>query len=129
MGISREELSYAAGIFEGEGCIIGDRNSRDPYRRIRASVANTDLEVLNRVQNALGGRINNSSAGTNKRCYALVWNGVENVQAVIVAMWPWLSRRRKDKYKECLAYVLDSKVVIRPRRRPASARVNLGQEN
>jgi hypothetical protein len=46
------EVAWAAGIFEGEGCIVRKNNGRS----IGLSISNTDLEILERVQRLLGGR-------------------------------------------------------------------------
>lgn len=53
--IDREVLAYVAGLFDGEGSISFQRNSKTLY--IRASISNTDRAVLEFLQQTFGGSV------------------------------------------------------------------------
>src|SRR5215471_3278635 len=44
------ELAWAAGLFEGEGCIRINPPANHNYGHIEASVSNTDMDILNFFQ-------------------------------------------------------------------------------
>jgi len=99
---SREEIAWAAGIFEGEGCIHLHSPGTSPgtKRRAELTVAMKDRDVIERLQAILGGWVNpNAYRDMN------VWReaGFERVQADIAMMWPWLGSRRRQRAKEVLA--------------------------
>lgn len=59
-----EEDIYFAGLFDGEGCVSINKTkgTKDkPYSRpgfqLRISITNTNIEVLNKLQNTYGGNI------------------------------------------------------------------------
>lgn len=58
MEISREELEYAAGFFDGEGCIqINPKKSQPNTFLVEVRITNTNLEVLQWFKNNFGGSV------------------------------------------------------------------------
>lgn len=104
--MNREELAWAAGFFDGEGCTTFTVNSGLPTKYPRLSVSQKHEEVLLKFQLAVGGLgtivVNRTRGGWIWRCTKF-----EHVQAVIAMLWPWLgpvkkaqAKRRLDGYAE-----------------------------
>jgi hypothetical protein len=123
MDINREEVIWAAGLFEGEGCFcwvkIPNRNNpnRKDYSYMQASLHTTDKDVLERFVKALGIGVVNGPYTYNdkkvkKRKPSWYWSirGLERVQAVAAMFWPWLGKRRKAKFEE----ILKNELELRP---------------
>lgn len=94
---TREEIAWAAGFFEGEGCISPRRDGT-----ITVSIGQNweNVESLRRFCDALGiGSLYGPYVRTGYRPYGQVHlHSFEYAQAVIAMLWPWLSRSRKDQY-------------------------------
>lgn len=90
---SRENLAWAAGLFEGEGCIHDGRNT--PVM----SLATTDEDVLRKFHLIIGlGTINGPyQRGTKKPVWAWSSCGFRSIQAIVCAFWNSLCKRRKEK--------------------------------
>jgi hypothetical protein len=111
MDIDGKEIAWAAGIFEGEGCMSLADGAGRPHRwRLKVSMA--DEDVVRRLHDTVGiGRVNGpynsrrlKKDGTPVKPQ---WNweagpGFEKVQFVLVMFWPWLGARRKQKVREVL---------------------------
>jgi hypothetical protein len=111
--IDRESLAWAAGFYEGEGCIS---SSNGPG--IQISVVQREPEMLHRFQQVFGfGKIMNHGRTTLSPRDTFVWyvGSFEKCQAVIAMIWPWLSTRRKEQAKRCLLRYEELRVK-RPRR-------------
>lgn len=97
---TRENIAYAAGLFDGEGCITEVQCS------MRLTVASTDRDILERFQSAVGcGKISerrNTGPLTRKVQYVWFVTSFEKCQALLAAMWPWLCERRKRRAAEML---------------------------
>jgi hypothetical protein len=102
---TREELAWAAGLFEGEGTFnLGPRKT-PRHRQIRAGIKMTDLDRLQAFQSATGlGRI--YGPFQQKPHHKAVWawrvQSFENVQALIAMLWCWLGSRRRARATELL---------------------------
>ena len=84
------ECAYAAGFFDGEGSVSICYGSSLPT--IRVSVAQNDLEPLERIKKEFGGEIYPAVRGNNH----LEWNKAEEVIFFLESILPY-SSRRKDK--------------------------------
>lgn len=100
MTFTREQLAWAAGIFEGEGCITFSSKSR----AIQAIVVSTDSDVLQQFKDIVGfgtlGKlitIKHWKPKGNWYC-----SSFEEVQTLVAMLWPWLKSRRKTKAKEVI---------------------------
>jgi hypothetical protein len=110
MDINREDLSWAAGLFEGEGCFT--YLPAGISRPIRASLGMTDEDVVRKFHKIIqlgtvDGPITPSpDKRFNNRIYKPKWvwrvDSFERVQAVGAMFWPWLGIRRKNKFREIL---------------------------
>ena len=105
----REELMWAAGLFEGEGC-LGVRLWKGTPSIPTLQLASTDEDVVRRFHAAVGvGNFNGPyQYGTDKDGVAKKpywqWSalGYERAQAVIALLWEGLGVRRRARAKEVL---------------------------
>jgi hypothetical protein len=91
-----EEIAWAAGLFEGEGCLT--RNRGYPVARLNSTDEETPRRFSTIVQVGgvygayrQGGRRKRSGYGV-----ASGWDALEVVQI----LWPWLGERRRDRARE-----------------------------
>jgi hypothetical protein len=100
-GIDREALAWAAGVFDGEGYIgaierkVPSSGRRVPYLGMVVSQWH-DPEVTSRFAAALGFGCLYSRvvrAGTPRESIEYTWKvgGLEQTQAAVAMLWPWLS--------------------------------------
>ena len=76
--------AYAAGFFDGEGCISISKNGTVDVR-----ITNTAFNVLSKIQEYFGGTITNRSQKVNKRQYAYSFYG-ENAINFLTVVKPYL---------------------------------------
>lgn len=116
---SREELAWAAGIFDGEGYIgtverkVPSHGRRVPRLEMRVSQYH-DPEVIDRFAAALGvGRVRHRVI---KRDGASEWLwaswGFEPVQASVAMLWPWLSGPKRRQAARALESYHGRRAVI-----------------
>lgn len=91
------EITYAAALFDGEGCC--QVKTRTGYPCIVISM--TDLEPLERVQQWFGGHIR-VEGGTRKPCYRLKMYGVIHTRWFTNLVWSHICQRRKDQIARAL---------------------------
>lgn len=103
--MNNEDIAYAAGLYEGEGCVSGHPGGLSPngkrYMRIAITIKMTDREPLERFVQCVGhGKIYGPYIGAppRKPAYMMQISGAKNVAAVMEAILPWLSPRRKQQY-------------------------------
>ena len=105
---TREDLSWAAGLFEGEGSIHLGKHHKKWQARLQMQM--TDLDVMKRFQAIVGGpeiRGPYQYRAENKPIYQWATTRQELVQAIIVALWPWLGERRREQAKLALRSLLE----------------------
>jgi hypothetical protein len=78
------DIAYAAGFFDGEGCITISKNGAVDVR-----VVNTSKKVLLKLQSIFGGSITNRTQKINKTQYAYSFYG-ENAIEFIKLIKPYL---------------------------------------
>lgn len=84
------DIAYAAGFFDGEGCItIGTNGS------VEARIVNTNRAVLEKLESVFGGSITNRSQKTNKRQYAYSFYG-DNAIEFLTTIKPFLIEKLKQ---------------------------------
>lgn len=97
---SREDLAWAAGIFEGEGWI-----SIQLYTPA-IGITMTDRDVLDKFASVVGGGKvyprgikSSGTGGITAKKFQWAWRvtSFENVQAILAYLWPWLCVRRRDR--------------------------------
>jgi len=104
-----EQLAWAAGLIDGEGCFAVTRgrfNSKTNHQSVSAAlkISQASLdgspEVLVRMQELFGGRLYTHVAHTNpnaKPQYDWQISGFVAVQAVLAAIWAWLSGIKREQ--------------------------------
>ena len=112
--MSREDLAWAAGLFDGEGCVTALRrrfpNGAPRKVGISVKVLMTDREPLDRLCEAIGlgkvfGPYQPSGHGKRPRFTWSVQTFQES-QAAIAMMWPWPTTAKKEKYVRVAREVL-----------------------
>lgn len=107
---NREELAWAAGFFDGEGCsMLQTATYKDyEYPCLRVSVTQSGdsaLPILVRFQSAVGG-IGKILGPIQRKSYKPRWDwkaqGLEDCQAAIAMLWPFLSEVKRKQFKSKL---------------------------
>jgi hypothetical protein len=94
---SKLDIAWAAGFYEGEGCIYTPKK----HLGTQLSVAQKESECLERLQMIFRfGTID--PPGKGNTCYRWRVTSFERVQAVIAMLWPWLSERRRVQARDAL---------------------------
>lgn len=96
-----ELLAWAAGLFEGEGCVTANGGGH----KLTLSLVNTDLEILERYAQVVGaGTITTGRAQSENRKPQFAWQVYgDNAVTVFEALEPWLGTRRRARYAELAA--------------------------
>lgn len=96
---SRENLAWAAGFFDAEGCF-----SSTPRTGVSASITQTDRELLDRFRQAVGiGKIYGPyktpqpDRYRRKPHYFYKAQGRERVQGLLAMMWTWLGTTKRQQ--------------------------------
>lgn len=103
---ARELLAWAAGFLEGEGSwiVYGGRNRI----RLRIAATNTDPEPLKMLAEILGvGHVYGPRNPGNRTNTHELWEWIvdrkADVYAVSIALWPWMSQKRRAKMNVVIA--------------------------
>lgn len=96
----REDLAWAAGFFEGEGCVRAaqDKQNKSLWEgRTYFDVSQSDREMLDRFQRIFGcGKVYGPYSKPNRLPYYRFFVvNFEQVQMLVILLWPWLSQRRR----------------------------------
>lgn len=108
----REAVIWAAGLFEGEGCLTLS-NGRDPHAQLKM----TDRDVVERFRVVMGfGSLHVHGPSGLGRKPQWQWDtSTQGTQALIAMFWPWLGERRRARAKEILAIGRGRKCRLRGR--------------
>jgi hypothetical protein len=106
------ELAWAAGLFEGEGCIALNKanDRRGAYARLSLNM--NDEDSVRRFHDAVGvGYVSGPHLRPDPK-HKPYWNwyisAFEPVQHVIASLWYGLGERRKARAREVLAAVVET---------------------
>jgi hypothetical protein len=97
--VNREDLAWAAGLFDGEGHTRCDGGS------LKLSVAQKDREVLDRFVSAVGvGKVYGPYATASKDClmHNVLVSGA-NAQAAIAMLWAFLGTVKRQQAADSLS--------------------------
>ena len=129
MKLNREELAWAAGLFDGEGNVgvfkAYDRKTFEA-KRIMLSMAQTDPQVLERFQRAvfglgsINGPYNWKSPFKAKSRWVFRAGSFEHVQAIIAALWVFLSPVKLAQAKKALVDYAEYRANWTGRKLPSS---------
>ena len=111
--MSKEEIAWAAGIIEGEGCLsMFDRKcpSGNIHPQFAIHCEMTDQDIIVRLQHCLGGRGNINYRENNRRSdgcerkpsWILSIQKQQEVCNTLNELWEWLGDRRRAKAQEIL---------------------------
>ena len=94
------ELAWVAGLLEGEGSFMTKTGGNSP--KIQCTM--TDLDVLERLQILMGGRIHpvKTRMAHWKDAYMWTLNGQPAADAM-KALYPWMASRRRETIDRVLA--------------------------
>lgn len=102
MSATREDLAWAAGLFEGEGSI-----SLKP-KTLQLQLASTDEDVVRKFCGLIGlGKVYGpyiSGKPRHKPTFHWHVSGHEKCQAILAAFWGFLCSRRQSRAKEALLF-------------------------
>ena len=114
--MTSDDVAWAAGLFEGEGCIQLPK----PGMGVRLTMGSTDRDVLDRFAAAVGGKVRgpykpngrNTPPG-RKPIYFWGVQGTTSAQQILRMFWPYLGDRRRARAAEAFAeyYILGTKRV------------------
>lgn len=123
--MNREELAWAAGFVDGEGCFTAHRDLRNGRKYVdprfilaQSSNEGTPIELL-RFQNLFPfGRIYGPYKSTNgkKKAWHLMAQNFEHVQAIYAALFAFMCPVKRSQGKAILAEVRELKPRGRNRR-------------
>ena len=91
---------WAIGLFEGEGCISIEKRCKSAYVQLKT----TDPDVLIRLQQIWGGRVNEATWCKSNKKQPYVWRlqNKARVKALLIQILPYLSARRACKALDAL---------------------------
>jgi hypothetical protein len=101
---NREDIIWAAGLFEGEGTIL--LGAPKTYAQVRLGM--TDRDVVERFARIMGFGAIATYQGVNgvrgPRKPLILWRagGYEKTQALVAAFWPWMGTRRRAQAVKAL---------------------------
>ncbi len=116
----REDLMWAVGLFEGEGTITRF-NSSSKNSGWELSIKMTDLDVLEKFHNIIKlGKISYITSPSIpkhwKKTYRWRIRSSKDVYAVLVAFYPFLGNRRKEKALQVIEKLFPKEGVETPLR-------------
>lgn len=100
--MNREELAWAAGLFDGEGHSSPRYGATRIYQRV--DVGQKNREVLDRFAAAVGvGKVSGPHVNAKGHImYRYAAYGFEKTQAIAAMLWSWLSRVKKEQFRNTL---------------------------
>lgn len=125
---TREDIAWAAGLFEGEGCFYTQQNHRRhrivtnrDLRAFCAGMVMTDEDTVRRFATIMGFghcRTTRPKNPTHKQLYEWRTGSFEGFQATVAMLWPWLCQRRRARAKELMlmsrAYFERRRAYVKP---------------
>ena len=99
-----EDVAWAAGLFEGEGCFNVYHRAGSNKSQTQARLTMTDRDAVDRFAAIVGiGKVRGpivDPRGTNKDRWEWYVSSGKNVRIVIALLLPWLCERRRTKALE-----------------------------
>ena len=99
------DIAWAAGIFEGEGCILIDPRTRN----VRLDYTSTDLDVVERFKSALGIkhpiREVPKQKPHHKQAWSLRFGKKADVSKTLESFLPFFGDRRAHKALDALDHI------------------------
>jgi len=99
---NREDIIWAAGLFEGEGCITTS-SSHTERKLWRLILVMKDKDVIDKLHSVMKFGNVTPRVKVDQWCWEV--GRQPHVYALIVAMYPWLGDRRKARAREAMKYL------------------------
>ncbi len=89
--LTREQLAYIAGFFDGEGCVhIGGRRQNTSYN-LEVNISNTDEDILLWLQSIYGGYLKTVKKAKEHHIQCYNWRLASNQAVVFLdSIYPFL---------------------------------------
>jgi hypothetical protein len=101
--VRKSDVAWAAGLFEGEGCLPRNQGTIGAPHYPSAALAMSDEDVVRAFRGIVNmGSVYQERHPASKTMYRWKINGFEKTQALIGMFWPWLGSRRRDRATEML---------------------------
>lgn len=105
------DIAWAAGLFEGEGCLTLGQERRGK-RYVGARLGTTDHDIVERFARIVGfGTINRKRPPSTPEHWKTVWEwstqSAPGVREVIDLFWDYLGERRRERADEVYQHSLD----------------------
>lgn len=104
--INREQLAWAAGVFDGEGWASSARYNRKTGGRTATlviGVGQAHRGLLDRFQVAVGiGNVTGPTKSRKTQMWAFRAHGFESVQAIFAMLYPWLGSIKRAQIQAVL---------------------------
>lgn len=113
------EIAWAAGLFEGEGCISVQRAGiKSKYNQVRLLLSSTDKDVIDRFGSYFGGNITVKDRSKNLLSRKPLWEwslgGRKDVARVLGLIGPYLGERRTAKMADAYEVIAGMRTPGRP---------------
>lgn len=133
LAINREQLAWAAGVFDGEGWATSARRNnatKAMTATLVLGVGQKHREMLERLAAATG--LGSITGPTKPGMWAWRVHGFAKVQAVFAMLWPWLGSVKRDQIGCVLAEARANRTEKRrwltdPQAREAHRRIANGE--
>jgi hypothetical protein len=111
--ITREDVIYAAGFFDGEGCVNISKavaQSKEPRYHFQIVLTNTDMAILKWYQDRWGGKIYKQRSDRSilidnpRGCFKLMWSGW--AASEVLAQWVPFLKVKQRVAQNALAFQL-----------------------
>jgi len=110
--LTSEQVAWIAGIIEGEGSFIAEKRRNGEfatrvYASARITVNMTDRDVIEKLAELAGGRVNleRQKAPNRKDQWKWTFRGYENVIILTDLLRPWMFERRTGQLDHMLVVV------------------------
>jgi hypothetical protein len=103
MELVSTSIAWAAGLFEGEGCVSLRLDKACPHMTV--ILAETDRDVVEEWASIWGLKVDGPyerGGGKHKDVWYAQTGRFDRVMTILGAMWPYLKERRREKIKEAL---------------------------
>ena len=110
-----QEIAWAGGLFEGEGCFSASprKYSGQGMTRVQpcADLSMVDEDVVRRFANIVGFGLVRAKTGQNGYQPQWAWrtHGVADFERIVVLLWPFLGKRRRERAAEIMLMLFENR--------------------
>jgi hypothetical protein len=108
----RTSAAWAAGIFDAKGTAWAQMKKATGRYYLKLQVANTDREMLERLEEMFGGRIYEREAPDNRKpVYIWMIETVDATEEIAKRLWPYLGTAKREQLQRARAAVASNPEV------------------